>query len=155
MDNVLMEKLQAAFPGAQVNEQGGFGPLVSLASADALPAACEILASRPEFGWDVIEDYTARDTGADLELVLHLVSKTDVRRRLTVKAPVPRDAAQAPSLTARFGCAEWYEREIFDLFGVRFSGHPDLRRILLPEDWSGHPLRKDYQDERLLRRPGN
>jgi NADH-quinone oxidoreductase subunit C len=155
MSDTLLEQLQTVFPTAQVSAQGGFGPLLSLPAAEALPAACETLASRPEFGWDVIEDYTARDTGDAFELVLHLVSSADVRRRLTVKAPVARDAAQAPSLVPRFGCAEWYEREIFDLFGIRFAGHPDLRRILLPEDWSGHPLRKDYQDERLLRRAGN
>jgi NADH-quinone oxidoreductase subunit C len=155
MPDSLVEQLQAAFPNAQVNAAGGFGPLLSLPAAEALPAACETLASNPAFGWDVIEDYTARDTGDALELVLHMVSGADVRRRLTVKAPVSRDAAQAPSLVPRFGCAEWYEREIFDLFGIRFTGHPDLRRILLPEDWSGHPLRKDYQDERLLRRTGN
>ncbi|MEW6517086.1 MAG: NADH-quinone oxidoreductase subunit C [candidate division FCPU426 bacterium] len=154
MPDNLLEQLQSAFPGAQVSEQGGFGPLVGLAAADALAAACETLA-RPEFGWDTVEDYTARDLGTSFELVLHLVSSADVRRRLTVKAPIARETAQAPSLVSRFGCAEWYEREIFDLFGIRFDGHPDLRRILLPEDWSGHPLRKDYQDERLLRRPGN
>jgi NADH-quinone oxidoreductase subunit C len=155
MPDSLVEQLQAAFPGAQVSGQGGFGPLLQLASADALPAACATLASQPEFGWNVIEDYTARDLGGAFELVLHLVSSSDVRQRLTVKAPVSRDAAQAPSLAGRFGCAEWYEREIFDLFGIRFSGHPDLRRILLPDDWTGHPLRKDYQDARLLKRAGN
>ena len=48
----------------------------------------------------------------------------------------------------------WQEREVYDLFGIVFDGHPDLRRILLPEDWVGHPLRKDYDDARMIRRPG-
>jgi NADH:ubiquinone oxidoreductase subunit C len=82
------------------------------------------------------------------------VSSLDRTRHLTIKAPVAKANPQAPSLALIFGSAEWYEREIFDMFGIRFDGHPDLRRILLPEDWPGHPLRKDYTDERLLKRPG-
>jgi len=62
---------------------------------------------------------------------------------LTVKTRVGREAP-CPSLTGLYRGAEWMERECYDLFGIRFEGHPDLRRILLPPDWEGHPLRKDY-----------
>jgi NADH-quinone oxidoreductase subunit C len=63
---------------------------------------------------------------------------------LTLKTRIPRDPAACPSLTGLFRGALWMERECYDLFGVRFDGHPDLRRLLLPDDWEGYPLRKDY-----------
>jgi NADH:ubiquinone oxidoreductase subunit C len=65
-------------------------------------------------------------------------------QRLRVKARVSGDTARVPTITRIYPNANWYEREVFDLFGVSFDGHPDLRRILMPEDWEGYPARKDY-----------
>jgi NADH-quinone oxidoreductase subunit C len=86
-----------------------------------------------------------------LEVVYHL-SSTVHRHRLVLKVSMPRwrddvpgQLPEVPSLSQLWRTAEWHEREVFDLSGVRFLGHPDLRRILCPEDWSGHPLRKDYE----------
>jgi NADH-quinone oxidoreductase subunit C len=79
-----------------------------------------------------------------IELVAHLFSYRH-RHALVLKTRVPRENPVAESLCGVWPAAEWYEREIFDLLGVNFTGHPDLRRILLPEDWPGHPLRQDYQ----------
>ncbi|WP_442481787.1 NADH-quinone oxidoreductase subunit C [Aeoliella sp. SH292] len=86
-----------------------------------------------------------------VEVVYHLSSLTR-RHRLVVKLLVPRwkddqpgELPQVPSVTSLWSTANWHEREVYDLVGVEFSGHPDLRRILCPEDWLGHPLRKDYQ----------
>jgi NADH-quinone oxidoreductase subunit C len=70
-----------------------------------------------------------------------------------LKTRVPREDARIESVTSLWPGAEWHEREVYDLFGIVFEGHPDLRRILLPDDWEGHPLRKDYRDDRLIRRP--
>jgi NADH-quinone oxidoreductase subunit C len=66
-------------------------------------------------------------------------------RRIAVRTEVPRDAARLASLTPLWRAADWHERECFDLSGVTFDGHPDLRRILCPDDWEGHALRKDYK----------
>ena len=68
------------------------------------------------------------------------------RHRFVLKLRVPREEASVPTVTGVWGVADWHEREAYDLLGVAFLGHPDLRRILLPDDWQGHPLRKDWQD---------
>ncbi len=77
------------------------------------------------------------------EVVYHLQSVAN-KRRLRVKARVSGANPEIDSAVPVYRSADWYERETFDLFGVRFRNHPDLRRIMLPEDWEGHPLRKDY-----------
>ena len=77
------------------------------------------------------------------EVVYHLHS-IDRNERLRLKCRLPGNDPEIESVTAVWRGANWFERETFDLFGVRFRNHPDLRRIMLPEDWQGHPLRKDY-----------
>lgn len=83
------------------------------------------------------------------QVVYHLVSIPS-NRKLTVKidAPGGREAPEVPSVTDLWPTADWHEREAWDLMGVRFTGHPNLKRILMREDWVGHPLRKDYVDDR-------
>jgi NADH-quinone oxidoreductase subunit C len=85
-------------------------------------------------------DYPKRNV---IEVVYHLYSYRH-RHLFVLKVEAPRDNPAVPSLTRLWGHADWQEREVFDLLGVRFEGHPDLRRILMPEDWPGHPLRKDF-----------
>ena len=68
-----------------------------------------------------------------------------LNRWLRVRVPVDEDDAVVPTLTNEWSGANWFEREVYDLFGIEFSGHPDLTRILMPDEWEGHPLRKDFQ----------
>jgi len=83
------------------------------------------------------------DAGAELHVVYHLLSMTH-NRRIRVEVSVPDADPHLPSVVATYPTADWHERETFDMFGVVFDGHPALTRILMPDDWPGHPQRKDY-----------
>jgi NADH-quinone oxidoreductase subunit C len=83
------------------------------------------------------------DEGAELAIVVHLYSLAD-GRRLLLRTRVPRDGGRIPSATAVFPGANWHERETIEMFGVTFDGHPDPRPLLLPDEFDGHPLRKDF-----------
>jgi NADH-quinone oxidoreductase subunit C len=108
---------------------------------------CRFLKSEPGLDFDFLEDETAVDWPKRnvIELVYHLLSYRH-RHTLVLKVEADRAAPSVPSVEGVWKTANWFEREIFDLFGVDFPGHPDLRRIMLPDDWIGHPLRKDYQE---------
>ncbi len=89
-----------------------------------------------------------KETPPRLDVVYHLYSyKHD--HTFVLKVQVPRDNPRVPTVEGTWGVANWHEREAFDLFGIVFDGHSDLRRILLPDDWQGHPLRKDWEDPEL------
>lgn len=108
----------------------------------------------PAFSFDMLCAHTAIDWPAEqkIELVYQLYSTTH-RHYLMATVFLPRTEAIAPSVMQFWQIAEWQEREVFDMFGVRYSGHPDLRRILLEDEWVGHPLLKDYKDDFMLVRP--
>jgi NADH-quinone oxidoreductase subunit C len=93
-------------------------------------------------------DYLMCLSGVDhkgkLGVVYHLYSMTH-RHKIVLKVEVPTESPNVPSVESVWKSANWHEREAYDLLGINFIGHPDLRRILLPDDWEGHPLRKDYQ----------
>ena len=110
---------------------------------DVLVAACEFLRDDERTAFEQLHDVTAVDWVEHFDVVLHLYS---IRKKhgLCIKVKTPsRDDATCPSVTPVWPAADWHERETWDLMGVKFTGHPHLRRILLPEDWQGHPLRKD------------
>jgi NADH-quinone oxidoreductase subunit C len=109
-------------------------------------AAHDVLETlRDIHGFDYLVDVTAvhwpkRDEAFDVIYVLYSFSRNErIRMKIRIK-----DGEKAQSATDVWVTATWLEREVFDMFGIEFEGHPDLRRILMPEDWTGHPLRKDY-----------
>ncbi len=97
--------------------------------------------------FEILIDLTASDPGADEPQLWILVELLSVRHRhrLALKALLPKENPTLPSATAVYRAAQWHERECMEMFGVTFEGHPDPRNILLPDDWVGHPLRKDYE----------
>lgn len=98
----------------------------------------------PELSFVYLSDIVGVDYVQYMEVVYHLVSIAH-REHLTVKVRTDREEPSVPSVVSVWAGANWQEREAYDLLGIRFAGHPDLRRIMLPEDWVGHPLRKDYE----------
>lgn len=109
----------------------------------------------PALRFDHLSSLTAVDEIAQgrFAIVAHLWSYP-FRHALTVKTRVPRDAARLDTLTGLYRSADWMEREVYDLFGVAFAGHPDLRRLMMPEDYPKHPLRKDFTDDGFVPKPG-
>lgn len=105
-----------------------------------------------EAGFDRLGMVTAIDRQEAFVMVYRVGSRS-LSAKIFVKCRVPRDAARVESLVGVWPAALWQEREVFDLFGIVFEGHPDLRRILLPDDFQGHPLRKDFTSPNLIRRP--
>jgi NADH-quinone oxidoreductase subunit C len=112
------------------------------------------LRDHPDLRFDRLADLTAVDyldaptlagirSEVRFAVVYHLMSRRSLAR-LRVRALVPEDDPSIASVTGLFPMANWPEREVYDLMGISFDGHPDLKRIMLPEDWDGHPLRKDY-----------
>jgi NADH-quinone oxidoreductase subunit C len=120
------------------------GELTVEIAPDRLIEACRFL--KHDAGFERLSTVTAIDrfpSEPRFELVYH-VHSVSRNQRLRLKCRLPGAAPEIDSATAVWRSADWYEREVFDLFGVRFRNHPDLRRIMLPDDWEGHPLRKDY-----------
>jgi NADH-quinone oxidoreductase subunit C len=100
-------------------------------------------------GYNLLEDVTAIDwypSEPRFQIVYHILSMS-LKQRLRLVVQLDGEDAALDSITPVWPAANFYEREIFDLFGVHFGGHPNLRRIMMPEDWKGHPLRKDYPVE--------
>lgn len=125
---------------------------VRIDSAD-LKKVCATLKENPAAFFDMLSCITVVDNGpgtGTLEVVYNLYS-IPFNHHLALKLVLPRDRAEVDSVEDIWKTANWHEREAYDLFGVKFRGHSDLRRILLPADWEGHPLRKDYKHQEYYR----
>jgi len=120
-------------------------PACLAVSSEQVTAVCQAL--RDEFGFNFLSDITAVDYYPQAAPRFHVVYNLySLPHNVRVCLRVPLDAGEAniPTLEGLFPNANWHEREMYDMFGIRFEGHSDLRRILMPYDWEGHPLRKDY-----------
>jgi NADH-quinone oxidoreductase subunit C len=118
-----------------------------VAKRERIVEICRFLKGEAGLEFDFLEDLTAVDWPKRnvIEVVYHLVSYKH-RHVFKLKVEADRAAPVVATVEGVWKTANWFEREVYDLFGVDFPGHPDLRRIMLPDDWIGHPLRKDYQE---------
>jgi NADH-quinone oxidoreductase subunit C len=138
----LAERLRDRFPDVL----SAWGEVTMTVGREALLEAVGWLRDEPDVAFGFLSDVSCADwPGRDprIWMAYHLYS-FDHGHRVRVKVGLPGDDLVVPSVTPMFPAANWHEREVFDLFGVVFEGHPDLRRILLPDEWVGHPLRKDH-----------
>jgi len=148
-DHPVIRKLAAFRAGAVTAAQTFRGELTVVIPAALLREALEFLRTDSELAFDQLIDVTAVDRyplEPRFEVVYHLRSMTS-GRRLRLKAPVGGEEPRIDSIVGFWPGADMLEREVYDLFGIRFDGHPKLRRLLMPDDWQGHPLRKDYPVE--------
>jgi NADH-quinone oxidoreductase subunit C len=140
--SAIVEAIQARFSA----ESSTFRGDVTLHLAtEHIVAACTAL--REEFGFELLSEVTAVDYWPELEPrfnVIYGLRSVSQNLILFLRVPVSGKEPSVPSITPIYFNANWFERELWDMFGIRAEGHPDLRRILMPYDWEGHPLRKDY-----------
>ena len=145
----LIDRLKKQFGDAITEAVATLGQQVVRVKKDAYLALCRYLRDDGAARFDMCNDLTAvhwpARAGEEFEVVVNLYAVAN-NRRLRLKVSLA-DGATCPSVTPLWSGADWMEREVYDMFGIRFDGHPDLRRILLPPDWPGHPLRKEYPIE--------
>jgi NADH-quinone oxidoreductase subunit C len=143
----LITALQATHAESVSEVIEAFGEITIVVPRERLVELCRYLKATPEFTFNLLADICGVDRGPEedprFEVNYHLFSTTKFHR-LRLKVVVSEEEASVPTVTNVWRTANWHERETFDMFGVRFDGHPDLRRILLPDDWQGHALRKDF-----------
>ncbi|WP_281278959.1 NADH-quinone oxidoreductase subunit C, partial [Paenibacillus kobensis] len=128
---------------AYVNELGSHVPTIVVKS-EHLRQTAELFKAHSSLSCKYLRNVSGVDYETHLETVYHLVN-IETGDEYTIKARAERSDAALDSVTPVWETANWNEREIYDLLGIRFDGHPDLRRIMMPDDWVGYPLRKDYE----------
>ena len=120
-------------------------PFITVAGP-RIDKVCLYTRVEPVLAFDFCQSITGLDLGQDLGCVYHLFSYRH-KHTLVLKTTTPRQDPRLPSCVSVWPAADWYEREVYDMYGVRFEGHPNLIRLLMPQDWEGHPMRKDYKEQ--------
>ena len=145
----LLAVVSMQVPGMQPGTNKQYPEVI--VSAAQIHELAQQLKSHPGTAFDYLFNETAADRKDGFHVIYHITS-TLHKHSIMVKVILPDKANPVISTVSDvWKAAEFYEREIFDLFGIKFENHPDLRRILMPGDWEGHPLRKDYQDPETYR----
>lgn len=149
---VIADAIRRDYPDAEIGAKADDWLEVRV-RPDQVPQFFTFVKETPELAFDYLSDLTAVDyEDQGFQIVYHLIAiglkAETVQRKLVIKIDIPRDEPKIATAVDVWPTANFHEREVYDMMGVIFEGHPDLRRILMREDWIGHPLRKDYVDER-------
>jgi len=147
----ILDRLRTRFGAAVVDTHAHRGDHTAVVERAAIVDVLRLCRDEPDLAFDMLSDLTAvdflkfpgREDGPRFEVVYHLYSLRH-NHRVRLKVRVDEDDAMVPTAVDVWPIANWLEREVWDMFGVRFEGHPDLRRLLMYEEFVGHPLRKDY-----------
>jgi NADH-quinone oxidoreductase subunit C len=145
LENLILRKLEKKLPDSVLESAESRGELTVVVKREDIVTICRFLRDDPELSFNFLSDLTSVDRlGREIrfDVIYHLYS-IDKNHRVRLKVRAGENGS-VPSVTSVWSNANWFEREVFDLFGIEFEGHPDLRRILMPDDWVGHPLRKDF-----------
>ena len=151
----ILERVRARLGASVIETHAQHGDHTAVVERAALLEALAFCRDDAELSFDLLMDLTAvdyakfpgREDGPRFEVVYHLYS-VGRNHRVRLKVRVDEDDAVVPTAAGLWPIANWLEREVWDMFGIRFAGHPDLRRLLLYEEFVGHPLRKDYPIDR-------
>lgn len=145
--NLLTEKFQS------IQSLEGCSSECIVITDGLLLEVCQELHKHPDLFFDSLSCLTAIDNGTEantMEVIYNLYS-IPFNHHIMLKVILPRESPAIESVSSIWGTANWHEREAFDMFGIKFINHPDLRRILMPTDWEGFPLRKDYETQETYR----
>ena len=145
----IAEKVQAMFPDTFVRATEALGELAVFVKKEAVVPVCRFLSGDPVLAFDFLSDIFSVDYPSDPERfeVTYLLYSIRRHHRLKLKTRVTEADCRVDSVTGIWQGANFLEREVYDMMGIRFTGHPDLRRIMLPEEFEGWPLRKDFPTE--------
>jgi len=144
----IAAKLKSRFGEGVEFQDNPLTPFIKV-KADAIAQVAQFLKETPELWFDSLMCLTAVDNPSGTApanfTIVYLLFSMKHLHKVTLKVETPRDNPNVPTVENTWAAADWFEREVYDLFGVKFDGHSNLVRIMLPDDWDGHPLRKDYQ----------
>ncbi len=145
-ESLSLKRIRERFPDAVISTHSELGQDTVVVTKSSIEEVARFLKEDPSLRFNYLMDLTAvdyMDRKPRFEVVYHFFSIAN-RLRLRVKAPVGGIEPEIDTLTGLWPIANWMEREVYDMFGIRFTGHPDLRRLLMYPEFQGHPLRKDY-----------
>ncbi|MCD6310725.1 MAG: NADH-quinone oxidoreductase subunit C [Candidatus Eremiobacteraeota bacterium] len=147
----IKQKLEKKFPGYTFTDDPDNNEGIII-KPEELIDICKYLVNDIDLAFNFLNFVTAIDRDKTIDVV-YMLSSIPMKHRVLLKVSLSRQDPQVDSVSGIWPTANWHEREAYDLFGIKFNGHPDLRRIMMFDNWKGYPLRKDFVHENLIHKP--